>query len=67
MDARSTPKPTTRRVQRAKLRNPARAHEQRGQSEHEAIELGQIRRAQDCTAPVVSLILRIRHPQVSTE
>ena len=31
--------------ERAKLRNPARAHEQRGQSEHEAIERGQIRRA----------------------
>src|ERR1700676_2456167 len=29
--------------QRAKLRNPARIHEQRGQSEHEAIERGQIR------------------------
>jgi len=31
--------------ERAKLRNPARAHEQRGQSEYEAIERGQIRRA----------------------
>ncbi len=31
--------------ERAKLRNPARAHEQRGQSEHEAIERGQIRGA----------------------
>jgi hypothetical protein len=31
--------------ERAKLRNPAWAHEQRGQSEHEAIERGQIRRA----------------------
>ena len=31
--------------ERAELRNPARAHEQRGQSEHEAIEGGQIRRA----------------------
>jgi hypothetical protein len=29
--------------QRAKLRNPARIHEQRGQSEHEAIERGEIR------------------------
>jgi hypothetical protein len=29
--------------QRAKLRNPARIHEQRGQSKHEAIERGQIR------------------------
>lgn len=29
--------------QRAKLRNPARIHEQRGQSEHEVIERGQIR------------------------
>jgi hypothetical protein len=31
--------------ERAKLRNPARAHEQRGESEYEAIERGQIRRA----------------------
>jgi len=31
--------------ERAKLRNAARAHEQRGQSEDEAIERGQIRRA----------------------
>lgn len=30
--------------ERAKLRNPARAHEQRGQPEHHAIERGQIRR-----------------------
>ena len=30
--------------ERAKLRNPARAHEQGGQTEHEAIEGGQIRR-----------------------
>ena len=30
--------------ERAKFRNPARAHEQRGQSEHEAIDLGEIRR-----------------------
>ena len=29
----------------AKLRNPARAHEQRSQCEHEAIERGEIRRA----------------------
>ena len=29
--------------ERAKLRNPARIHEQRGQSEHKAIERGQIR------------------------
>ena len=29
--------------QRANLRNPARAHEQRAQTEHEAIERGQIR------------------------
>ena len=31
--------------QRAKLRNPARVHEQRGQTEHQAIERGQVRRA----------------------
>jgi hypothetical protein len=31
--------------QHAKLRNSARGHEQRGQTEHEAIECGQIRRA----------------------
>ena len=31
--------------ERAKLRNPARAHEQRGEAEDEAIERGQIRRA----------------------
>jgi hypothetical protein len=30
--------------ERAKLRNPARAHEQHGQSEYDAIERGQIRR-----------------------
>ena len=30
--------------ERAKLRNPARAHEQRAQTEHPAIERGQIRR-----------------------
>jgi len=31
--------------ERAKLRNPARIHEQRGQSEHKAIERRQIRRS----------------------
>jgi hypothetical protein len=31
--------------ERAELRNPVRAHEQRAQTEHEAIERGQIRRA----------------------
>jgi hypothetical protein len=31
--------------ERAKFRNPARTHEQRGQSEHKAIERGQIRRS----------------------
>ena len=31
--------------ERAKLRNPARAHEQRGQSEHQAIKGGEIRSA----------------------
>ena len=31
--------------ERAKLRNPPRAHEQRGEAEDEAIERGQIRRA----------------------
>ena len=31
--------------ERAKLRNPARVHEQRGQTEHQAIERGQVRRA----------------------
>ena len=31
--------------ERAKLRNPARAHEHRGQSEYEAIERGQIQGA----------------------
>ncbi len=30
--------------ERAKLRNPTRAHEQRGQPEHYAVERGQIRR-----------------------
>lgn len=33
--------------ERAKLRNPARIHEQRGQSEHKAIERRQIR----CSLP----------------
>ena len=32
-------------TERAKLRNPARIHEQRGQSEHKAIERRQIRRS----------------------